>query len=200
MFDILQIVFWSVTYILIIIASFQSRYIKKVSMPYIAGVLNFSWEFCALIGSCGFWGHILWFGLDCIIVWFGFCYSRSLKTRLLYFISISVMSFVLFFTFQIRNGQLISSFVIDLIMAICFVVKAKELSPKLKISIASTKLLGDVFAGIHYSNESFIVAVITVIVFVCNLFYLCYCLEENHRKSLKTNVNKKNKHNKRKTT
>ena len=67
MLDNLQIIFWSVTYVLIIAAGWRSRARKQVSMPYVAGVLNFGWELCALQQSQGFWGHILWLGLDVVI-------------------------------------------------------------------------------------------------------------------------------------
>lgn len=70
------------------------------------------------------------------------------------------------------------SFIIDLIMAVCFITDHKKLSPKLKIPIAVTKLLGDACAGMHYASDSWFIALIACIVFVCNVYYLYLCEEE----------------------
>ena len=181
MLDILTIVFWSLTYVLIVIAGFKSRNVKKVSMPYIAGVLNFSWEICALIVFRGNWGHVLWLLLDCVIVYFGFSYLGKVKQRLLYIISIVVITIVLFHIFKLPDGALISVFIIDLIMAIDFIVQSKALSSQFKVPIAITKLIGDLFAGIMCATSSILIAILAVLVFLCNLFYLCYCFEEQSK-------------------
>ena len=39
-FGILTVLFWSITYIFIVIAGFYSKKERKVSMPYVSGVLN----------------------------------------------------------------------------------------------------------------------------------------------------------------
>ena len=69
-------------------------------------------------------------------------------------------------------------FVIDLIMAIVFLVQIKQISPYLKIPVAATKLIGDLFAGLFYFKVLKLVAVIAVIVFLCNLAYLVLCIIE----------------------
>lgn len=102
MLDTLQVIFWSITYVLIIIAGFQSQEIRKVSMPYIAGVLDFAWEICALYNSQGFWGHILWFALDLIIVFFGFRYAKSSIHRNKYIVSIIISTLFLFSSLQFQ--------------------------------------------------------------------------------------------------
>ncbi len=66
--DILTVVFWSIAYLMIIYAGFRSIAIKKVSMPYIAGVTNIAWEICALYWTSGFWGYWLWVITDLFIV------------------------------------------------------------------------------------------------------------------------------------
>ena len=58
------------------------------------------------------------------------------------------------------------------------VIPRKKLSPKLKIPIAFTKLLGDLFAGVAYAPESIFVAILAVLVFYCNIAYLCLCIGE----------------------
>ena len=181
MLDILQVIFWSVTYILIIIAGFRSRSIKQVSMPYLAGALNISWEICAFYYSHGLWGHALWLGLDLVIVYIAFCFLDSLKKRIGYAAGLIGMTSALYMVFRHPQGMLLSVFMIDLIMAVCYVVEIKKLSPELKIPIAVTKLLGDVIAGIYYARYAGFIAIVAVLVFCCNLFYLSACLEEKSR-------------------
>ena len=178
MLDLMTVIMWSITYILIIIAGFKSSKLKKVSMPYVAGVLNFSWEICAVIESQGFWGHILWLLLDCVIVYWGISFLHTSKQKVLYIASIIITTVVLYFLFQLPSGMLITVFLIDLIMALCFIFEAKKLSKHFKTPIAVTKLLGDAFAGMACINTSDLIVIIAVLVFLCNLFYLSYCLEE----------------------
>lgn len=178
MLDTLQILFWSVAYVLIIIAGTRSRKIQKVSMPYIPGVVIVAWEICALYNSGGFWGHILWLSLDLGIVYFGFRYAKNLRGRLAYGTAILVTTTVLMYIFTIPDGSLISSFILDLLIAVFYLVDRKKLSPELKVPIAVTKMIGDTFAGLYYAPQSGLVAVIAIAVFVCNLCYLNQCIDE----------------------
>lgn len=177
MLDNLQIIFWSVTYVLILISEGRSWQERKVAMPYIAGVLIFAWEACALQQSQGFWGHLLWLGLDFGIVCFGFIYLPTAWKKTLYIGSIYVSVLILAYVFTLSEGTLLSSFVIDLIMAVVFLVDRKKLSQKCKLPIAVTKLIGDSFAGIFYAPQSVYVAYMAICVFCCNLIYiyLCWC-------------------------
>ena len=179
MLDTLQILFWSITYVLVIIAGFLSRNIRKVSMPYVAGILNFGWEICALCNSNGFWGHILWLSLDLLIVFWGVFYLQSNYQRIIYILALTVCTVGLWYVFMIPAGMLISVFVIDLIMAINFLIQRKKLSLKMKTPIAITKLLGDTFAGLYYAPQSNLIGIIACVVFMCNICYLYLCLEES---------------------
>ena len=179
MLDNLQALFWCITYVLVIIAGFKSQRFKKISMPYLAGVLNFAWEFTALNLSRGSnLIHILWFGLDLIIVYIGYRFLEDKKKKLLYLTVIFILSVLLKYIFDLSGGMLISVFVIDLIMAIVYLFEFKQISRYLKIPIAVTKLIGDFFAGLFYCNELKLVAVIAVIVFICNSTYLFLCIRE----------------------
>ena len=88
-------------------------------MPLIAGSLNFAWEINALLLSRGFYGHVLWTGLDVLIVFHNVRFLEKGK-RKKYLLSIVVFILVLYGMFRIPNvdGQRISVFAIDLIMAI----------------------------------------------------------------------------------
>ena len=72
--------------------------------------------------------------------------------------------------FRIPNvdGQRISVFAIDLIMAIEYVLCAKRIAPQGRISV-----------GVSNMQSSLFVAVCGVIVLLLNLFYLAICLEQS---------------------
>lgn len=178
--DYIQITFWSVTYVLIICAGFKSRQISMVSMPYVAGVMNFAWETIALFfeSKGGNWGHILWFGLDLIIVYFSFKFLKSDYVKTKYILSIIAMTVAFYFVFKIEGGMLYSVFALDLNIAICYIVWRKQMSPHFKIPIAVTKLIGDAFAGIFYAKETIFVLIIAIAVFICNISYLIFCIIE----------------------
>jgi len=189
MLDNLQIIFWSVTYVLIIAAGWRSRARKQVSMPYVAGVLNFGWELCALQQSQGFWGHILWLGLDVVIYSIGFLFLDAEKRWqiYLYIILTYAVTAGCWFLFVLPDGMLISVFVIDLIMAAMFLVDRKRLSPELKVPIAGFKLVGDAFAGACYGAGEPVVAVLATLVFLCNVWYLWLCCRERYSSERKIN-------------
>ena len=156
MFDTLQALLWGVTYVLILLASVKGRTQGKPSIPYIALVLNFAWEVCALIHSRGMWIHVLWLSLDIGILVFGVLYLRDVKKRVIMLIK-TVCTLILFsFIFSKESGMLLSSFVIDFTMAMVFVDQTMKLSPVLQLPIASTKLLGDVLSFCLYYATSFI--------------------------------------------
>lgn len=185
MLDNLQIIFWSITYVLILISGGRSRQERKIAIPYIAGVLNFAWEACALQEYQGFWGHLLWMGLDFGIIYFGFIYLSSARKRVFYISSIYIAILIFAYIFTLPEGMLLSVFAIDLIMAVVFLVDRKKLSRKCKLPIAVTKLIGDAFAGMFYAPQSVYVACMAMLVFCCNLVYTYLCWREMAGKELR---------------
>ena len=186
--DDLQIIFWSITYVLIIIFSFKNIKLKCRAIPIIAVVFNFAWEFNALVMN-GHWGHYVWLTLDVIILAFALITVREKKFIIsdFIFILISLIVFnVIFWT--LSWGMLISSFVIDLTMAIGFYVRRKYLLHDGKIVIGIIKLLGDLFAWIYYSKFTVVVAIIGAVVFAFNLLYVMYAIKEYKE----DNINKTN--------
>ena len=180
MFDKIQVVLWLITYLLIIINIFKNKSTKSISIPYLAVILNFAWEFNALNQSKGLLGHILWFLLDLTIVIYGF-YTLSTRNKIAF--TLLLISFILVFVniFKLNEGNLISSFIIDIIMAFMFLIRFNNISRNLRISIALTKLLGDLFAWQFY-KFNIIVNIIGIIVLLINLIYLFKCI--NSRKDL----------------
>ncbi|MCD7828427.1 MAG: hypothetical protein LUG85_07840 [Clostridiales bacterium] len=72
--DTIQVLFWSLTYVLIIVFSIKHwdelKKEKKILIPITASMFNIAWEINAFVESKGMWGHVLWLGLDIIIVLF----------------------------------------------------------------------------------------------------------------------------------
>ena len=66
-FDTLHITFWSLTYITIIVCGVKHPEEHKPMMPYIAGGLNLAWELNALL-CYHHYAHIIWTGLDIVIL------------------------------------------------------------------------------------------------------------------------------------
>lgn len=176
--DILTVVFWSIAYLMIIYAGFRSIAIKKVSMPYIAGVTNIAWEICALYWTSGFWGYWLWVITDLFIVFFGFIFLDSVIKKISYLGSI-VFCTIIFFLILDQSSYIfvLIAYVSDLCMSVLFLIESKKLSPILKAPIATAKLIGSFFAGFVF-KEYTITVIIAPIVFVINSFYLYTCIKE----------------------
>ena len=193
--DLLQVVFWSITYILIIVFSIIKH---SYFMPIIAGFLNFSWEINALYfdlinGSYNFVTifHFIWVSLDFLImVIIFFYYIDKNKKMLLTFVSIPVLVIVINFIFTVKNGQLHSCFIIDIIMAICYLVfSIKSHNNIIELTVIGiTKLIGDFFAFIMYRQDT-LVNIIGIIVFVINAIYLII-LNNKPINKIKLTINK----------
>ena len=78
--------------------------------------------------------------------------------------------------------MLISVFVIDVIMAIAYVIEFNRMSPILKIPIAITKLFGDLFAGLYYGIDRPIIGIMAIAVLILNFIYLIMSLKEWYKK------------------
>ena len=117
MVDILLGGFWSLTYLIIIVLSLRYRSERKVFMPLIAGMLNFGWEICALYSSGGYWVHVVWLILDCMILAYNTVILGDYKKRLIYLALLITFTCLLYRVFQSASfdGMLISSFAIDAI-------------------------------------------------------------------------------------
>ena len=176
-FDLLQALFWSATYVLIII--FNIKY-RSLGIPPIAMATNFAWETTALI-RYGSVIHIAWFSLDLIIIitYFMLCKPVYLRHKL-YLPILYVVEMAAFYAIFEAGGMLLSSFVIDCTMAIEYLIyiyiyiyntadeRQPTQAPLLLIALCSTKLIGDLFAWIYYQEFSKTVFVIGILVFSLN--------------------------------
>lgn len=148
--------------------------------PLLAGSLNFAWEVNALFLSNVFYGHVLWAVLDIFIIIHNVRFLEKSK-RIKYLLFIAVLTFAMYGIFRIPNidGQKISSFLLDLIMAVEYVLYAKRIAPQGRISVGVLMFLGDLFAWLAYMQNSVFVTVCGLIVLLLKLFYLAICLEQN---------------------
>ena len=129
-FDSLQTLLWTATYVVIVYNGIKYRKERTIMMPLLPGALNYAWEFNALIVSKGMWGHILWLGLDTIIVLINLGNIRKNENKILYLVGIVASTIVLCYAFRLQNvsGMLISAYVIDLLLAISFLVCVRKIS------------------------------------------------------------------------
>ena len=128
-FDILQAIFWSVTYCLLIAYSLKN---KNHALPLTAICLNFAWETVSLMKSIlyntdiiVFSIHIAWFSLDMIMVLLFLLFedkqANPLFAKLLFLSAYLISVASLFLLFDI-GYMLLSCFSIDLIMACAFIL------------------------------------------------------------------------------
>lgn len=188
-FDITQIVFWSVTYVLMIGYGVKYRYEGKPFIPLLPGCLNLAWEINAGLEG---WllGSILWLVLDLVIFIQNMKILKNNRKRILYICALIAVTGILYFVFRIpeADGKLYSVFIIDIIMAVFFIVKVNYLSQHGRIAIACTKLIGDLFAWIVYSKDSTAVSIIGLLVLLLNIMYLAVCLEKQSKTKIKRKV------------
>ncbi len=187
MLNILMIAFWSLTYIGIVVCSVVYGKEKKIYMPFFAGILNLSWEINAVIASAGYFGHIVWVLPDIFIFIYNVWILTDIKKRVIYifFTVLSVFALVYVFSLESVQGMLISSFVIDVIMAAEFVIMFGKLSPYGKLILGILRFTGDLFAWIDNVKYSDFVIYAGGVVFVLNAVYLVLCICELKKKGIK---------------
>lgn len=185
MFDTLQLIVWSFTYCLIMVSCFKHFKDRKPFFPAFAGAPTLAWEFLALLQSKGFWGHIIWFVLDGVIFVQNTIMLGTKRKKGVYLTLLLTCSTILFFVFNSKqiDGMLISSFVIDILIASEYLIRIKKISPHLRTTIGFFRLIGDAFAWIAYARTATIILFFGGIVFVINILYVGGCLElYSHKK------------------
>ena len=198
-FDILQAVFWSLTYILVIL---HIGLFKINPMPACVLIGNFSWELTAIckdfpeiingdsIFDNGLLIHIAWVSIDAIIIIVSIANSvwNLKKTAMVLACSVS-LSIFLYFVFDIPGGMLVSCFTIDIFMAIYWFIDLKNIKEvkyptcnRFILLIGISKFLGDLFAFLYYSEFSIFVTIAGLIVLLFNIgfcavsakyYYIC---------------------------
>ena len=194
--DILQFALWTLTYGMIVFCGIRWRNPPIILMPLLSGTLNFAWEINTIVYQFEIseklnLGCFVWVLLDVAIYIQNIRYLNCKNTKcrfiVLYILLLPIFGSVFYVLFRLPylNGQLVTVFLIDFIMAAEFLICGRKIALHWKIPIALTKLLGDFFAWSYYMKNSTLVLIIGVVVFLLNLFYLAFCLEENAALSTK---------------
>ena len=183
MFDILQAVSWSITYLLVIWYGCRE---KTTAIPPIAVASNFAWETVALLrdfsehlslSNSGTVIHIAWFSLDLLIVLVYLLVCNPVYFSKWVFACIYVCEAVLMFVLfrSVKKGMLLSSFSIDILMAANWFFYELNKRPKTNFQlkcIAVSKLLGDLFAWLFYRRSHFLINIIGICVLILNAGFL----------------------------
>lgn len=174
---VLTIFFWALTYAVIVFYGFRYWKEHPVLMPLVSGSLNIAWELNAFIREIHFLGFVIWTVLDVAIVAINIHHIRKRSMKVLYIAATAMATCILWGVFNMPgiDGKFLSVYVLDLIMAVEYIVMRRHISGRGKKTIAVTKTLGDLFAWM--CNMKFLVsaAVIGPIVLVLNCVYVYYC-------------------------
>ena len=127
--------------------------------------------------------HIVWLFLDVLIISYNIYALQGWKKRALYsaFTGLCIITLYYVFRAPLIDGMLISSFVIDIIMAVEYLVFIKKLSVRGRTLIGCFRLLGDLFAWIGNKDYSAFVFVAGLIVLAVNFDYVLLSLEMYHK-------------------
>ena len=180
-FDLTQVAFWALTYALMIYYWAVQTKPRRPLIPITACCLNFGWEINATIATQTLNISVIWLCLDIVIFIQSIATLKTWKART---ICLSVLLTVVMVLMQIFNlqtvdGQLYSSFVIDIYMAVAFLARYNVLASKGQKYIACTKLIGDLFAWLVYGGNVLVINIIGAAVLLLNILYLAVCLEKN---------------------
>lgn len=184
-FDSGSVIFWSITYICVIVRGFKG---EKLLLPSLSIYLNLGWEICSIFVNNN-WKNWLWLLLDCVIFIImiiqkrnGFAEEKkSSKTIIaIVVLTLTVANFTL--VFSTENGMLFSSFAIDIIMAVGFLAMML-ISPQngRSIPIAVTKLIGDFCAWQYYRSYAPLINTIGITVLILNCVYLLLSFKPIHK-------------------
>lgn len=180
-FDHLQLIFWSITYILLILYAIRFR-IHGSPLP--ATLLSLAWETVALANSVlsgvfswALMGHLAWFSLDLVLVCLYLFHETNIsekrKEKLCFLGGYLVLTAVMIPLFE-DGYMLISSFIIDIAVALFYLHYAlfkHRNKSMLLFLIGNCRLLGDAFAWLFYRNYPYIEP-IGISVLICNILYL----------------------------
>lgn len=188
--DYIEATFWALAYAFVAISGFKNKSLNKLAMPFTSVLLNFAWEVLSLVDLfCG--GGIglqalyirgIWFILDIPILYL--CYKKmNMYTtdkffKKSFFPTLIVLVLIYAVLYQLPNGILISSFVINLRMEILFFTRRKKLDSTYRVPIAIFKLFGSIFTGIYYSVASPLIPFLIIPAITFDAMYVVYAIKE----------------------
>lgn len=160
----------------------------NMMMPFLACIINFAWEICAVLENRGYWGNSIWLALDIgiYILNIEVIWKRArnpVRYIALYLIVTVVCVLSGFAIFRFAYGMVYSSFIVNLLDSLIFVLFVKSISLRAKITVAVTKMIGTFCATLFYGQDSLFIAVTGSAIFLLDLFYLACCFEEKCAKA-----------------
>jgi hypothetical protein len=181
-----NVFFWGLTYLLLI--AYHGKY-KSIGMPIIAMLGNFVWELNIVIRYKSYEpmfakGVTTWVFIDAaLILSYLFCCVHDKKMqRIIIFITEGILYFiVMYLGFAITDFYMISSLIIEFIMALAFVfyVIGKKIIPNnLAVAAGVTRFLGDLAAWLMYPSHP-VVMINGILVFCSNVIYLFFLIRQN---------------------
>lgn len=188
---ILSGVAWTIVYVESIRVGFKE---KTYAMPLFALALNIAWE--ALYAYVGFargvivqhWINLVWFLLDCVIVYTYFKYGReefSERANPKYFVPFSIlvfaMSAVLQVAFRVEYGNLgaaYSAFIQNLMMSVLYIdmLHKRQSTKGQSLTIAISKWIGTLAPTILFGAIGKNQLMLILGIF-CSVFDLIYIVE-----------------------
>ena len=197
--------FWILTYVFIIIKSKKDQF---CGMPLPAICANITWEFLFTfvmpLNSLQQAVTLIWFLLDCVILFQYFIYSKKadkatpLNTTYQIVLSLLIMFLLLHYgsalEFQDEMG-LYSAFAINLMMSVLFVnlIMTKGLLGQ-SLAIAYFKMIGTLCASIIcYAKypQSILLNIFYVLIFVADAVYVVMITQKSLHKSSSSDVSTK---------
>lgn len=188
--DYIEATFWALAYAFVAISGFKNKSSNKLAMPFTSVLLNFAWEFLSIIdlirwksvGLQAWYIRGIWFVLDIPILYL--CYKKmNMYTtdkffKKNFFPTLIVLVLVYAVLYQLPNGILISSFIINLRMEILFFTRRKKLDSTNRVPIAILKLFGSIFTGIYYSVASPLIPFLIIPAITFDVMYVVYAIKE----------------------
>jgi len=197
--------FWILTYVFIIIKSKKDQF---CGMPLPAICANITWEFLFTfvmpLNSLQQAVTLIWFLLDCVILFQYFIYSKKadkatpLNTTYQIVLSLLIMFLLLHYgsalEFQDEMG-LYSAFAINLMMSVLFVnlIMTKGLLGQ-SLAIAYFKMIGTLCASIIcYAKypQSILLNIFYVLIFVADAVYVVMITQKSLHRSSSSDVSTK---------
>lgn len=145
---------------------------KRIYIPLQSVILNLSWEIISVLEDSFYWMNLIWLISEAVIFLISYLHIQKQKNRILFlFLSVALFHFI----FEINAGKLVSSFVIDIIMAVSFLAERRRIAEPGRLPIAYTKWIGDLGALFHYAHLSIAVLIIGISVAIINFLYILWC-------------------------
>ena len=173
-------------YLLLLYTILRTREENPCVLPLAGALLLFAWEIPAAVNNNFYWGNTLCLVLEAALyLWNLLGVLKKPLHRALYAAAAGAMTAFFFLAFTWKDGQLITSFAVMLILAIEYVLALRHLSPHLRYPLALLRIAADLVAGIAYWDDYPVARWGCILVAAANLVYLAFSLQESAEQNAK---------------